>query len=262
MTTELNSIVIALKDKSYSKAVAAIEMFINRHHNLSIYIDPELDALKLEIKLLEAAINSLSNEKADLEKLIHQFGVRHNKELGELLIKILKYRKEKAKGTPQQEEADEDYNTYYTEYEAAKDEKISRLTTEEQKELKDKYRKASKLCHPDVVNEEQKELATKLFTELNTAYKRNDTKRVSEILESLQKGNFFIAKSDSINQKQLLQSEMEKLLLLITELKTQLQSIKESETYKTIHSIGDWDDYFNNTKQKLAEQVNQLENGK
>ncbi len=28
-------------------------------------------------------------------------------------------------------------------------------------ELKDRYRKASKFCHPDVVSDEQKELATK-----------------------------------------------------------------------------------------------------
>ncbi len=262
LSIELENIVIALKEKSYSKAVTAIEIFINQHHNLSIYVDPGIDALKLEIKLLEDTINCLSNEKADIEKLIHEFGVRHNKELGELLIKILKYRKEKAKGTLQQEEADEDYNTYYTEYEAAKNEQLVALTIEEQKELKDKYRKASKLCHPDVVSEEQKELATKLFAELSAAYEKNDLKRVAEILNNLEKGSFFINKSDSINQKQLLQSEMEKLRLLIIELKSQLEYIKEGDTYKTISSIGDWDDYFINTKQKLAEQENEVKNGK
>ncbi|HLF47043.1 MAG TPA: hypothetical protein VI548_11495 [Chitinophagaceae bacterium] len=49
---------------------------------------------------MEAEVNALSNEKADLEKLIHEFGVRHNNELGELIIKILRFRKQKAKGTP------------------------------------------------------------------------------------------------------------------------------------------------------------------
>ena len=262
LSIELENIVIALKEKSYSKAVTAIEIFINQHHNISIYIDPEIDALKLEIKLLEVTINSLSNEKADIEKLIHEFGVRHNKELGELLIKILKNRKEKAKGTLQQEEADEDYNTYYTEYEAAKNEQIVTLTIEERKELKDKYRKASKLCHPDVVSEEQKELATKLFAELSGAYEKNNLKKVSEIFENLENGDFFINKSDSINQKKLLQGEMEKLRLLIIELKSHLESIKESDTYKVINGIDDWDNYFNNTKQKLAEQLNEFKNGK
>ena len=162
-TTEIGYIIDYLKQKSYSKAVTAIEIFINQHQSLTIYLDPQIDALKLEIKSLEFEINSLSDEKADLEKLIHEFGVRHNKELGELIIKILQHRKEKTKGTPQQQEAEEDYDTYQQEYEATKNEKINTLTEEELKELKDKYRKASKLCHPDVVSEEQKELATKLF---------------------------------------------------------------------------------------------------
>jgi hypothetical protein len=40
---------------------------------------------------LEAKLNKLSDEKTDLEKLIREFGVRHNKELGELILKILQY---------------------------------------------------------------------------------------------------------------------------------------------------------------------------
>lgn len=259
---ETENIIVCLKEKLYSKAVTAIEIFIYKHNNLTIYLDPEIDALKLEIKSLEAAINFLSDEKADLEKLIHEFGIRHNKELGELLIKILQYRKENTKGTPQQQEAEDDYNTYHKEYEATKNEKVATLTDEEQKELKDKYRKASKLCHPDVVSEEQKELATKLFAELSAAYEKNDIKRVSEILEGLEKGNFFISKSDAINEKQLLQAEMLKQRLRVKELKEQLQSIKESDTYKTISSIDNWDEYFTNAKQKLKLQINELEGAK
>ncbi len=259
---ELQSIISYLNEKSYSKAVIEIEEFINRNHRLTVYFDPEVDALKFEIKSLEAAINDLSDEKADLEKLIHEFGVRHNNELGELIIRILKYRKEKAKGTPQQQETEEDYNTYNKEYETSKNEAIATLTDEEQKELKDKYRKASKLCHPDVVSDEQKELATKLFAELSAAYEKNDIKRVSEILGNLEKGHFFINKSDAINEKQLLQVEMEKLRLLIKELKKQLQIIKESDTYKTISNINSWDEYFTDAKQKLQLQLNDFEGGK
>lgn len=262
LSAELENIIVYLKEKSYSKAVAAIEVFISQRNGVTIYIDPEIDALKLEIKSLEAAINFLSDEKADLEKLIHEFGIRHNKELGELLIKILQYRKENTKGTPQQQEAEDDYNTYHQEYEATKNEEVATLTDEEQKELKAKYRKASKLCHPDVVSAEQKELATKLFAELSAAYEKNDIKRVREILESLEKGHFFISKSDAINEKQLLQAEMEKQRLKVKELKEQLQTIKESDTYKTISSIDNWDEYFTNAKQNLRLQINELEGAK
>ena len=262
LSTGLKNIIVFLKEKSYSKAVVAIETFINQHNNLSIYIDPEIDGLKLEAKSLEAKLNKLSDEKTDLEKLIHEFGVRHNKELGELILKILKFRKNKAKGTPKETEAAEDYKNYSEEFEISKNEKIADLTEEELHEIKRKYRKASKLCHPDVVSEEQKELADKLFTELNAAYEQNDLKKVNEILENLDKGNFFISKSDAINEKQLMKAELEKLKMRIRELKEQVQLIKESNAYKTISSIDDWDIYFKETKEKLEEQAKELSDGK
>jgi len=259
---EVENIIILLEGKSYSKAIPAIEAFINKHHQVAIYIDPELEALKLEAKILEKELNDLSDEKADLEKMIHEFGVRHNNELGELILKILSFRKKKAKGTPQQPEAEKDFNDYSQEYEISKNEKIAVLTEIEQKEIKQKYHKASKLCHPDVVSDEQKELAEKLFAELNAAYERNDLKRVMEILENLEKGDFFVSKSDTISEKQLMKAEIGKIRLRIKELQKQVDEIKESEAFKTVSSITDWDNYFTQPKEKLAEQVKGLENGR
>ncbi len=261
ITLELETIILSLKEKSYSKAAIAIEEFINQHNNLSIFIDPEIDGLKLEAKSLEAKLNKLSDEKADLEKLIHEFGVRHNKELGELILKILKYRKNKAKGTTEEKEAEEDYKNYSQEFEVSKNEKVAELTEEELIEIKKKYRKASKLCHPDVVSENQKELADKFFTELNKAYEQNDLKKVSEILENLKKGDFFVSKSDTISEKQLMKAEIEKLKIRISELQQQVELIKESDAFKTISSIKDWDVYFKETKEKLENQAKELENG-
>jgi hypothetical protein len=262
ITPELRNIIIFLKEKSYSNAAIAIESFINLHSGVSVYIDPEIEGLKLEAKSLEAKLKKLSDEKADLEKLIHEFGVRHNKELGELILKILKFRKNKAKGTPKETEAEEDYKNYSEEFETSKNEKIAELTEEELIEIKKKYRKASKLCHPDVVSEDQKELADKLFTELNAAYERNDLEKVKEILENLEKGNFFVSKSDAINEKQLMKTEIEKLKMRISELQQEMQLIKESDAYKTISSINDWDEYFIITKDKLLVQINEFEDGK
>ena len=252
---ELNKIISHLRERSYGKAIKQIEEFLNSHHQVAFFIDPEIEGLKLEAKSLEAELNKLSNEKADLEKLIHEFGVRHNKELGELILKILKFRKNQAKGTPEEKEAEKDYEDYSKEYDVSKHETIADLTEEEQLEIKKKYRKASKLCHPDVVSIDQKELADKLFAELNAAYERNDLQKVKEILENLEKGNFFVNKSDAINEKQLMKAEIEKLKIRIRDLQQQMQLIKESDTYKTINSIKDWDFYFKETKEKLEDQA-------
>lgn len=253
-------LIFLLKQKSYGQAISKIDIFINLHKQLTFWIDPEIDALKLEIKSLEVEINNLSDEKADLEKIVHEFGIRHNQELGKLIIKILLLRKENAKGTAQEQEAEEDYKTYHEEFESSKSEKIADLTEDEQKELKSNYRKASKLCHPDLVSEEQKDLATKLFAELSSAYERNNLEKVREILKNLERGNFFIAKSDAIYEKELLKTEIEKLRLRIKELKEQLQRIIKSPTYQTIISIDNWEEYFLNAKKELSSQLNNLEN--
>jgi DnaJ domain len=258
----VQEIINQLQQKQYGKAVAAIEQFINAHNQVVFYIDPEIEALRFEAKALEIQLQQLSDEKAELDKLLHEFSVRHNKELGELIIKILSYRKEQSKGTPQQEEAEKDYNAFYTNYEAGKDETVAALTEDEQKELKDKYRKASKLCHPDVVDEADKEEAHKIFAELSAAYERNDLKRVTEILEGLQKGKAFASKADTANEKLALQAELERLRLRLNELTKEITTIKTSETFETITSIKDWDEYFTKTKQQLKEQLNQLENGR
>ena len=95
---ELGTIISLLEQKAYSQAMPAIETYINQHRQLTAYNDPEIEGLRLEAKSLEAELNTLSDEKADLEKQIHEFGVRHNNELGELIVKILGYRKRKEIG--------------------------------------------------------------------------------------------------------------------------------------------------------------------
>lgn len=227
--------------------------------NIPIIASLDTEDLKQQIKLLETELNNLTNQKADLEKLIHEFSLRHNTELGELIVKILEYRKNKAKGTELETDTEEDYNTYNKQFEALKEEHIIQLTENEQKELKEKYRKASKLCHPDVVSEEQKEIATKNFAELSTAYEKSDLNKVREILNNLENGNFFVSKSDTITKKQLLEIEIEKLRIKIKELNSELEEIKNSETFKTLKNIDDWDNYFTNTKKNLRLQLNKLE---
>jgi predicted nucleic acid-binding Zn-ribbon protein len=227
--------------------------------NFSLIADIDTENLKQQIKLLETDLNNLTNKKADLEKLIHEFSVRHNTELGELIVKIWECRKNKAKGTELEADTEEDYNTYNKQFEALKEEFITQLTEDEQKELKEKYRKASKMCHPDVVSEEQKELATKIFAELSSAYEKSDLIKVREILNNLESGNFFLSKSDTINQKQFLEIEIDKLRIKVNELNGELQEIKNSETYKTIEKIENWDTYFFDAKRNLKAQLDKLE---
>ena len=116
LNEELQKIIVLLDERSYGKAIVIIEEFVNVRHQLNIYIDPEIEALRFEAKALEAKLQQLSNEKAELDKVVYEFGVRHNQELGEIIIKILQYRKKQSEGTPQQAEAERDYEDFYTNY--------------------------------------------------------------------------------------------------------------------------------------------------
>ena len=257
----VHKIIVALQQKTYGRALKEIEAFVNYHHLICLYIDPELEALRFQAKALEAELQRLSDDKAELEKLIHEFGIRHNQELGELILKILKLRKKKNKGSPQEKSSEKDYDDFNKNYEATKNKKIVDLTEEQKKELKDIYRKASKLCHPDMVDNSQNEMAQKIFIDLNTAYESNDLRRVTEILHNLQQGKTFSTKLESANEKLTLELELNRLISLINDLIQTIEIIKASETYTAIKAIANWDEYFIKTKRELQEQLNEMEYG-
>lgn len=234
--------------------------------NLTHFIETEISVLKLEIKELELEINTLDNEKAEIEKLIHEFEIRHTKELGEIILEILRLRKEKIEkevklnGKKQDEfyEAKRDYDDFKYTYETTKEEKMFDLTSEEKQKLKSKYKKASKLCHPDIVSDDLKEKAEQIFKDLNKAYEQNDLNKVNEILENLEKG-IFISKSDSINEKENLKNILNGLIIKRDNLIKINDNIKNTNTYQIIIKISNWDKYFSETKEQLEKELCKLQ---
>ena len=69
-----------VEKQNYGEAVKLINEFVNRFRTLTVYVDSEIMALRLEIKALEIQISSLEDEKAEIEKLIHEFEIRYNNE--------------------------------------------------------------------------------------------------------------------------------------------------------------------------------------
>lgn len=248
--------------ENYGESVPLINEFIARFRSIMVYVDSEILAMRLELKVLELQISSLEDERIDIEKLMYSFEIRHNQELGELISKLLLLRKEKLKKEAQTdtskqteaEEAEKDYQSYNESLDESKNEKIQELTDEELKEIKAKYRKASKLCHPDVVDEKYKEMAKQTFQELQKAYETNDIERVSEILSNLEKG-FYTNKSEKENEKKELLATLNQLRIKRDELEKTLVNIKTADTYKTVSEITDWDNYFENIKKQLEDEI-------
>ena len=257
--SDLQEIIDDVRNEEFASAINKIQNFISKNQQLSIWTDPEIAALKLEIKNLENQLNGYDNEKIELEKLLSEFQHRHTIELGDIILDILKLRKLKFKSDKTKfEEAENDERQYREQVDTEKGKEIFELTDEQKLELKKKFRKATVLCHPDKVADEFKDAAQRFFIELKQAYDANDLKKVSEILDDLEKGNFFKSKSETVQEKDLLKAAIAKLKRQINILETEIITIKESDTFKTIISIEDWDDYFQRTKEKLQRELEEL----
>jgi len=260
---ELKSISKSINNKNYSLTINQIQEFINNHknENLIIWIDEEVVALKLELKNLEIQLNAYNNEKIDIEKQLLDFQHRHSKELGDIMSKILYFRKIKFKNNKEKfKEAEKDEEQYNQQIKEDKEKKHFDLNDVQKKEIKVKFRKASILCHPDKVNDEMKDEAEKMFIELKNAYDSNDIGKVNEILNSLENQNFFKSKSETVTENEKLKLAIQKIKKQINDVLENIVEIKENETYKTISSINNWTEYFDNLKTDLQNELNNLRN--
>ena len=251
--------------RHYVEAVTEITTFVARFQTLTVYIDTEIAALRLEQRALELQISSLEDEKVELEKLIHEFEIIHNRELGAIILKILKLRKDRFKEESEQnpekekdyQDAEQDYKNYHHNFDALKEKIIAEISDEQEEELKSIYRRASKLCHPDTVEEKYKMAAEEIFKDLNNAYNRNDIIQVKEILSDLEKGIFKPGSETALEKKELL-LKVTLLRNLYEKLEKEVQNIKQNETYQQIIAIEDWGEYFESTKTTLLSELEKL----
>lgn len=257
--TDILEIITALEMREYAAAVNKIQQFISQNQQIITWSDPEISALKLQIKLLENQLNAYYNEKAELEKILLEFQHRHHIELGSIILEILKLRKIKYRHDKEKvKEAEQDERQYSENYKREKERKHYELTAEERAELKKKYRKATHLCHPDKVSEEYKDRAQHIFIELIEAYNSNDLQKVTELLNNLEHGVYFKSQSETISEKEKILQAIAELHKKVKALEEEIIAIKQSEQYKTIVSIEDWDTYFKETKEKLKKELEEL----
>ena len=252
---DVKTIISSISNKEFAKAITTIQEFINSYQQITIWNDPEIAGIRLEIKILESQINAFDNEKIELEKVISDFQHRHTIELGEVILEVLRLRKIKYKNHKKEAEAEEDFNNYSKQYETEKDKKQFELNEEEKLELKKKFRKATTMCHPDKVSEEQKAEAEEIFIELKKAYDEHDLEKVNQLLHDLENGKKFVSQADSISEKEKLKITLEKLKQKLKGIENEIISLKESEIFTTINNITNWDNYFTETKTQLEEEL-------
>jgi PLD-like domain len=258
LSADLQQIVNLLGRKQFADAIRQIEQFSKEHSALAIYVDAEIGALKIEIRILELQVQALESDCADIEKRLHEFSVQHTLQLGDLILRLLDYQRERAKTEAERAEANADYEQYNHDYTEIRQQTRTELTDEEARELKQKYRKAAQLCHPDVVAEALKDHAERLFTELKTASDNNDLARVSEILDALERGEPLASRSETVTEKSLLRHERKRLQDIASSLAAKLVMLQNSTEYQAICQIDDWESYFTQKRAELQAMVDMI----
>lgn len=227
-----------------------------------------MEGLRTAIMLLETELSVLEHRRASMYKTLNTFRIRYNATLGMLLGDILRLRLEQYRrlrdSNPDKEqlaaEAEEDLHQHRKSMHEVKDEIVATLSRQKDKELQQKFHKASKLCHPDLVDDAQKDRATEIFADLNNAYYHNNLKRVSEILTMLEQSEHGLTgKSSGLSTRELLVMHETRLRFDIDKLKQDISGITSSAPYKFLEGLEDWDQYFETMKMKLTHERDELE---
>lgn len=232
------------------------------YHSSAVQIseDPEVLRLQHQVKFLLQELTELQGVKSSIEQQIQVLHTRHHQELRPLVVELLELRqngRQKAEeAEPELPEADAQ-----AEPETAEENTLvepSKLSPAEQRALKEMFRQASKLCHPDLVAEAFKAEAGLIFIELKTAYEQQDWLRVEEILHMLERGEKLTHQPRLSRSKDKLRAEVSYLRRRIKTLRQQIAALKQSNPYKKLINIDDWDDYFDELKAELQRQINRL----
>ena len=93
----VSAIIAALDKGEYTVALEAIDAYLRKATALVVAGFADIPFLRFQLQTLELRLESLSDEKADLERRLITFNRRHDDALGDLIKRILKARAELAR---------------------------------------------------------------------------------------------------------------------------------------------------------------------
>ena len=347
----VKKILASLENSEYGDAFAAIEAYLKKYSGVTLYADPEVQGLKLELKTLESKFQKLVEQKTEILNNIEEFNREYTLRIGSLIEDVLALQKKilykktiakaKLKEQYQQdkeiyeeiqstigeikksiedledvlEKIDEEsaeyeeytklyddlkeslhdleeeqdrqeeqlkeiedeldnesieeeyeetknaYEEYHQEHKEINEQQkdINILDEKEKKELKKLYKKAARLCHPDIVADKYIKQAKEIMQALNAAYSKQNLSEIKMLLLSLENGTGFIVSSDAIDNVKTLKAKIDKIKHKIHEVESEVEAIQKDETFITLSELDDWDSYFDQLKRELQEEKERLE---
>lgn len=262
----LEPLFTSLEDHDSSTAIAWITDYLQRATALTSATAQEIADLRLTLRGLEYQVTALSDEKVEIERLIHAFSLRTSHEIGDLITLYLKLRAEKLRrqATTKKDAEAEAARADYEEYREANDTARATpapppLPPDDLKELKRLYQQASQKCHPDKVDEADRDHANRLFVQLQAAYRNNDLGGVRAIHAAVREGHLFVDRSLTLTEAESLGHAITVLRRDLDQLTAEVHQLRRSDAYQTLKDLDDWDAYFAEQRVALQQAIEQLE---
>lgn len=198
--------------------------------------------IRFEIVLLTETLDEIEKDIVNFHRTMYAFDREYQRRLGDLAEAVFALRLELG----MHEEAPQ-----YGEAAPV----LTHLADAEYQLLKNAYRQAARLCHPDYLPAENREAGWQLFDTLNKAYHLQDLVTVEHILWLLQSGQAFSNTPVIITDGELLAKRKELLNYLIEQKKDQLTQLRMREEYD-VSNRDNWNillyDYQTRLEDELA----------
>jgi len=261
----LNKIQGEMSHGHYAKIHEMITLYNSNNSSLTKWTNPKLVELKIKKSSLVSLIVVTQQKLRDAEKKVFIFNNRFNSELGSLILKYLELKKEKAKSryedNPSNKAYKENYknsqdafNTAYQDQNEEENKTIIELNENDSLLLKKTFRKATMLCHPDIVGQDEKLIS--MYHQLIEAYNTNDLEKVTEIFKALSTRSTI--KDLGNNEIELLSEEIASLENKLEKLNSELKQFITSDVFLEIESISNYDVYFEEKRNAILERINSI----
>jgi len=280
--TGLEEILRALDRGQFGNALEQIEGFLHRARAMVTADDIQVAQLRLRLASLEFQLEALSNEKEELERRLILFNRRHDAALGELIERLLAARARlariKAELVSESQEdpelevdleekaeaAEQAYRDYSEQHERLLEEpEPPDLDAEGAMELKDLFRRATRLCHPDKVPDDQKARAHEIFLALQEAYRSNDVEEVRRIFEALRNNEMNLSvRSSVLSVSHQLKAAIVQMEHKVSFVVRELQELRGSAAVLLMKQVGDaedaWENYVGARTKELEEEYEEI----
>ena len=256
-TPPLAELAELLQSQQYAAAVRWLNDYQKQHAAIAPYADPEIDALKLELRTVEQELVTLTTQKEEYVQTLDEFNALYYAHCGELQEQILQI-KLVAKSPIKAAQARQAFDDFQQAHQQVK-KPPPELSAEDRRELKKMYRQACQLCHPDMLAEKDKARGTKQFQELDAAYKQNNITAVRDILSALRSGRDFAGAADSLQEKEALTRQITTNRQKIVTLKKEIAALLEDEVLLDIMIIKDWHAHIDAIHKDLQAELQRLQ---